>query len=63
MKYKYTIKIHNVVDYNELETIMNKYGNDGYRISKAECIGDTFESSRPMKKFVLYLEKKIKNEN
>ena len=63
MKYKYTVKIHNVVDYNELETIMNKYGNDGYRISKAESIGDTFESGRPMKKFVLYLEKKIKNEN
>ena len=34
MKYKYTIKIHTVLDYEELETILNKYGFDGIRISK-----------------------------
>jgi endo-beta-N-acetylglucosaminidase D len=60
MKYKYTLKIHNVIDYSELETVMNDYGSTGYRVTKAEFIGDTFESGRPMKKFVLYLEKKQK---
>lgn len=60
MKYQYFIKIHNVLDYNDLESIMNKYGNDGVRVIKAEFIGDTFEKSRPMRKYVLYLEKKIK---
>jgi hypothetical protein len=55
MKYKYTIKIHTVIDYAELENVMNDYGTKGYRITKAEFIGDTFESGRPMKKFVVYL--------
>ena len=59
MKYKYTIKIHSVVDYSELESVMNDYGTKGYRVSKAEFIGDTFESGRPMKKFVVYLEQKV----
>lgn len=59
MKYKYSIKIHNVVDYTELENVMNDYGSKGYRVVKAEFIGDLFESGRPMKKFVVYLEKKI----
>jgi len=60
MTYKYTIKIHTVVDYSELENIMNDYGRDGYRVTKAEFIGDVFENNRPMKKFVVYLEKKVK---
>jgi len=60
MKYKYTIKIHTVIDYAELESVMNDYGAKGYRVSKAEFIGDMFENNRPMKKFVVYLEKKIK---
>ena len=60
MKYKYTIKIHSVVDYDELESVMNDYGTNGYRVVKAEFIGDVFENGRPMKKFVVYLEKKIK---
>ena len=59
MKYKYTIKIHSVVDYSELESVMNDYGTKGYRVAKAEFIGDTFESGRPMKKFVVYLEQKV----
>jgi len=59
MKYKYSIKIHNVIDYSELESIMNDYGRDGYRVTKAEFVGDVFENNRPMKKFVVYLEKKI----
>ena len=60
MKYKYSIKIHNVVDYSELENVMNDYGSNGYRVVKAEFIGDVFENNRPVKKFVVYLEKKIK---
>lgn len=60
MKYKYIIKIHNVVDYSELENVMNDYGSDGYRVTKAEFISDTFENGRPLKKFVIYLEKKVK---
>ena len=60
MKYKYTIKIHTVIDYPDLEKIMNDYGAKGYRVTKAEFIGDLFESGRPMKKFVVYLEKKVK---
>ncbi len=59
MKYKYSVKIHNVVDYAELEDVMNNYGNDALRVTKAEFIGDCFENGRPMKKFVVYLEKKI----
>ena len=60
MTYKYTIKIHTVVDYSELENIMNDYGKDKFRVTKAEFIGDVFENNRPMKKFVVYLEKKVK---
>jgi hypothetical protein len=60
MTYKYTIKIHTVVDYSELENIMNDYGRDKFRVTKSEFIGDVFENNRPMKKFVVYLEKKVK---
>jgi hypothetical protein len=60
MKYEYDIKIHSVLDYNELVKIMNKYGSDGIRVIKAEFIGDVFEKGKPMRKYVLYLEKKIK---
>ena len=60
MKYKYPIKIHTVIDYSDLEKIMNDYGTKGYRVTKAEFIGDLFESGRPMKKFVVYLEQKVK---
>ena len=61
MKYQYEIKIHTVLDYNDLAEVMNKYGRDGYRVSKAEFIGDVFEKGRPMRKYVLCLEKKIKS--
>lgn len=59
-KYEYSIKIHNVVDYNDLNEVMNTYGRDGYRVVKAEFIGDVFEKDRLMKKYVLYLETKLK---
>ena len=60
MIYKYSLKIHNVVDYAALENVMNDYGSKGYRVVKAEFIGDCFENGRPMKKFVVYLEQKVK---
>ena len=60
MKYKYSIKIHSVEDYLKLEEVMNDYGKYGYRVIKAEFIGDNFENNIPMKKYVLYLEKKLK---
>jgi len=60
MKYKYTIKIHTVTDYAALETVLNKYGSDGFRVTKIEDLGSIFESGRPMRKYVLYLEEKIK---
>lgn len=61
MKYKYSIKIHSVEDYSELEEVMNDYGKYGFRVIKAEFIGDSFEKGMPMKKFAVYLEKKIKS--
>jgi hypothetical protein len=60
MKYKYTIKIHTVIDYNELETILNKYGSEGIRATKIEDLGSVFLNGRPMRKYVLYLEENIK---
>jgi len=60
-KYRYEIKIHTVETTGELETVMNDYGSKGIRVIKAEFIGDVFEKGRPMRKYVLYLEKKIKS--
>ena len=59
MKYKYSIKIHNVIDYSELENVMNDYGSNRHRVVKAEFIDYIIESGRPMKKFVVYLEQKV----
>ena len=39
---------------------MNEYGAKGYRVVKAEFIDYIIESGRPMKKFVVYLEQKVK---
>lgn len=60
MKYKYTIKIHTVVDYAELESILNKYGSDGIRTTKIDDLGSVFVNGLPMRKYVLYLEQKLK---
>jgi len=35
MIYEYSIKIHTVIDYSDLEKIMNDYGTKGYRVVKA----------------------------
>jgi hypothetical protein len=48
------------MDHSDLEKVMNAYGADGYRVSKAEFIGDIIAGGMPMKKFAVYLEKKIK---
>lgn len=60
MKYRYSIKIHNTVDYDELETIMNNYGKDGIRVTKVEFMGYSFDDGKTIRKHVLYLEEKIK---
>lgn len=60
MRYQYTIKIHTVTDYNQLSDTLNSYGSLGYRVTKVEFIGDSFDKGRPVKKYALYLEKKLK---
>lgn len=60
MKYKYFIKIHSVVNHAELENLMNDYGSKGMRVTKVDDLGSLFENNRPMRKYLLYLEKKIK---
>lgn len=60
MRYQYTIKIHTVVDHDQLSDILNSYGSLGHRVTKVEFIGDCFDKGRPMKKYALYLEKKLK---
>ena len=49
-----------MIDYNELETILNKYGAGGIRPTKIEDLGSVFLNGRPMRKYVLYLEENIK---
>jgi thiamine pyrophosphate-dependent acetolactate synthase large subunit-like protein len=60
MKYKYIIKIHTVIDFQDLEELMNDYGSKGMRVTKVDDLGSVFEKNRPMKKFLLYIEQKIK---
>lgn len=60
MKYKYLVKIHSVIDYSELEKIMNDYGKSGSRVMTVDYIGNTVVDCRSKKKFVLYLEEKSK---
>jgi len=46
MKYKYSIKIHNVIDYSELENVMNDYGSNKYRKKhKADVLWTCTESA------------------
>lgn len=59
-KYKYLLKIHSVIDYAELENLMNDYGSQGMRVTKVDDLGSFFEKNRPMRKYLLYLEQKIK---
>jgi hypothetical protein len=48
MKYKYTLKIHNAIDYSELEKVLNGYGTKGYRVIKAEFIVDVVRKPRSL---------------
>lgn len=60
MKYKYSIKIHNVVDYTELENVMNEYGSKGIRVIKVDLLGVQIVKCRKEARYTLYLEEKIK---
>jgi hypothetical protein len=60
MKYKYSVRIHNVSTTEDLETIMNEYGSKGIRVIKADFLGYKLVNCRQEAKYTLYLEEKIK---
>jgi hypothetical protein len=60
MKYKYSVRIHNVSTTEELETIMNEYGSKGIRVIKADFLGYKLVKCRQEARYTLYLEEKIK---
>jgi len=60
MKYKYSVRIHNVYTTEELETIMNEYGSKGIRVIKADFLGYKLVNCRQQARYTLYLEEKIK---
>jgi len=60
MKYKYSVRIHNVSTTEELETIMNEYGSKGIRVIKADLSGSKLVNCRQQARYTLYLEEKIK---
>ena len=60
MKYKYRIKIHTVSTTDELETIMNEYGANGVRVTKADFLDSRIVKGRHEARYTLYLEEKIK---
>ena len=61
MKYKYSVRIHNVSTTEELETIMNEYGSKGIRVIKADFLDSKINKGRQVARYTLYLEEKIKN--
>jgi len=61
MKYKYEIKIHLAKDNNELECILNNYGDNGYRVFRVEKTDHCIYEGGACK-YTIYLEQKIKNE-
>jgi hypothetical protein len=60
MKYKYSVRIHNVSTTEELETIMNEYGSKGIRVVKVDLLGVQLVNCRQQARYTLYLEEKIK---
>jgi hypothetical protein len=60
MKYKYSVRIHNVSTTEELETIMNEYGSKGIRVIKADFVCYKIVNCRQEARYTLYLEEKIK---
>lgn len=61
MKYKYQIKIHLAKNNDELESILNNYGNEGYRVFRVEKTDHCIYEGGACK-YTIYLEKKIKHE-
>jgi hypothetical protein len=61
MKYKYKIKIHLAKTNEELESILNNYGNEGYRVFRVEKTDHCIYEGGACK-YTIYLEQKIKNE-
>jgi len=57
MKYKYSVRIHNV---STTEELMNEYGSKGIRVIKADFSGSTLVNCRQQARYTLYLEEKIK---
>lgn len=61
MKYKYSVRIHNVASTEELENIMNEYGSRGIRVIKADFFDSRIVKGRQEARYTLYLEEKVKN--
>ncbi len=59
MKYKYTIKIHLVKDFEELQNILNDYGQSGRRVFRVEKMDHCIYEGGTCK-YVVYLEERIK---
>jgi len=60
-KYKYTIKIHLVKDFEELQNILNDYGQSGYRVFRVEKMDHCIYEGGSCK-YIVYLEEKIKKD-
>jgi hypothetical protein len=60
-KYKYSIRMHIVKDMQELEEILNRYGSEGFRITKVERTDNLLYEGFRMK-YSIFLEEKCKNE-
>lgn len=58
-KYRYNIKIHLVKDIEDLEHILNKYGESGIRVTKVERTDNCIYDNGRMK-YTVFLEEKIK---
>lgn len=58
-KYQYQIKIHLAKDFDQLQKILNDYGNNGFRVFRVEKTDHCVYEGGSCK-YTLYLEKKIK---
>lgn len=57
-KYRYTIHIVLVKDIEELQSIMNSFGDKGHRVSKVERTDNSLYEGNKMK-YTIYTETKI----